>query len=59
MLPCLQDMYPHIFHPFSDIFSLNFMDQPRFSSENVQSVGELLVGFFKYYARESVFNPQQ
>jgi hypothetical protein len=52
-------MYPHIFHPTSDVFYLNFMDQPHFTSENVQSVGELLVGFFKYYARECIFNPQQ
>jgi hypothetical protein len=59
VLPCLQAMYPDIFHPQSDIFNLNFMDQPAFSSENMQTVGELLVGFFKYYAKDGIFNPRQ
>lgn len=59
VLPCLQQMYPDIFHPQSNIFCLNFMDQPAFSSENVQPVGELLVGFFKYYAKDCVFNTER
>ena len=59
VLPCLQEMYPNTFHPQSDIFGLNFMDQPGFASKNVQTVGELLVGFFKYYAKNCIFNPSR
>jgi len=55
VVPCLHDMYPQIFFAFSNIFSLNYLDAPNFRSQNTESTGKLLVGFFNYFANS--FDP--
>eukprot|EP00092_Neocalanus_flemingeri_P031555 GFUD01034266.1.p1 GENE.GFUD01034266.1~~GFUD01034266.1.p1 ORF type:complete len:565 (+),score=154.12 GFUD01034266.1:46-1740(+) len=56
VVPCLHKTHPHIFHPYSDIHSLKYITLP-FSSLNTMSLGELLAGFFRYYADIKCFNP--
>jgi len=56
VIPCLHNVYPHIFSSYSDIFSLDYTDTPRFRSENTQAAGDLLVAFFNYYADDKAFN---
>jgi len=60
VLPCLQRSYSEVFHPNSDIFRLNYgQDLPQYKSQSIQSVGELLAGFFKYYSSQGKFNPSR
>ena len=50
VLPCLQKSHPRIFNPESDIFSLPYsLPSPTYTSNNTESLGELFVGFFKYF----------
>jgi len=57
VLPCLQETYPHVFNPDSDIFHLSYapQDLPFYQSANTQSIGELFADFINYYANE--FDP--
>ena len=48
-------MYPNIFNDKSNIFGLDYTDNPGFKSNNDESVGSLLAGFFRYYDREFDF----
>jgi len=52
VLPCLHNMYPNIFNPDSNIFNLDYTDTPAFRSDNTQSLGSLIAGFFSYYSGE-------
>ncbi|NWY23326.1 GLD2 polymerase, partial [Pheucticus melanocephalus] len=54
ILPSLQKNYPECFDP---TMQLNFVHQaprtiPHYVSKNGSSLGDLLIGFFKYYATE-------
>jgi len=49
VVPCLQEKYPHVFHADSDIFSLDYNVPLQFCSDNKQSLGDLLAGFFNHY----------
>ena len=56
ILPSLSQLHPQMFHGNSNIFKLNFFnDLPKFASRNEQSLGELLVGFFRYYNQDFNF----
>lgn len=52
VIPCLQMDYPECFHPSLDIQQLpsGSSNIPRFISKNQASLGELFLGFLKYYA---------
>ena len=54
VLPSLQRLFPDIFNPYltiDEIQEVNVKDIcSRWSSENVQSVGELIVKFYEFYA---------
>lgn len=51
VLPCLQRMMPNVFNPNSDIKRLDLLEPlPNFLSRNVQSLGELLLGFLYYFS---------
>lgn len=44
-------MMPEVFRSNSDIKRLDLLEElPDFSSKNLQSLGELLLGFFNYYS---------
>lgn len=58
VLPCLHQAYPAIFHPRSDIFSLQYTI-PDWKSQNTESLGELLAGFFRTYSDSSMFDPSR
>jgi len=58
VLPCLHQVYPVIFHPRSDIFSLQYTI-PDWKSQNTQSLGELLAGFFRVFSDSSLFDPSR
>ena len=51
VIPSLQVVHPDIFYPESNIFELPGLPglPGWFNSENKQSLGSLLYGFFKYY----------
>jgi len=49
VLPCLQEELPEVFNSNSEITSLPYQPPP-WASRNRQSLGELLCGFFSYYA---------
>lgn len=56
VLPCLQKMLPGKFQ-VEDVRSLNLYEElPAFKSRNDQSLGELLHGFLRYYARQFSFS---
>lgn len=55
VIPCLHRLNPQMFNPNSDIFSLPYTTIP-FSSSNRMSLGELLVGFFRYYSDSESFD---
>ncbi|NXP53219.1 GLD2 polymerase, partial [Heliornis fulica] len=60
ILPSLQKMYPESFHP---AVQLNLVHRiassvPPYLSKNGSSLGDLLLGFFKYYATEFDWNQQ-
>jgi len=61
VLPCLHNSHPSVFNDQSDIFRLDYSALPDFQSNNRQSLGELLAGFFRYYNPRdpSGFEPQQ
>ncbi|XP_035217146.1 poly(A) RNA polymerase GLD2-A-like isoform X1 [Stegodyphus dumicola] len=53
VLPCLQRLQPDKFHAESDVRTLKrFEDLPNFESENVENLGDLFIGFLKYFAVE-------
>ncbi|XP_064163700.1 poly(A) RNA polymerase GLD2 [Anguilla rostrata] len=56
VIPCLQKEYPECFNPSMDIHLVpeGPKDIPCFTSRNQSTLGELLLGFLKYYG--SVFN---
>ncbi|KAI1905228.1 hypothetical protein AGOR_G00013960 [Albula goreensis] len=56
VIPCLQREYPECFDPSMDIHLVpeGPKDIPSFTSRNQSSLGDLLIGFLKYYA--IVFN---
>lgn len=48
---------PHIFYANSDISTLDDNQRlPYYESSNKQSLGELLLGFFRYYTQEFDFD---
>ncbi|KAL7299969.1 hypothetical protein TKK_0007285 [Trichogramma kaykai] len=54
VLPCLHSLYKTKFHPMSDIHSIDFHEELHLPSHslnprNTQTLGELLIDFFKYY----------
>jgi poly(A) RNA polymerase GLD2 len=57
VVPCLQEKYPHVFHADSDIFSLDYNVPLQFCSDNKQSLGDLLAGFFNHYVFD--FDPNR
>ncbi|NXV76196.1 GLD2 polymerase, partial [Atlantisia rogersi] len=54
ILPSLQKMYPECFHPAMQLHLVHQAPSsiPRYLSKNGSSLGDLLIGFFKYYATE-------
>ncbi|XP_037337829.2 poly(A) RNA polymerase GLD2 isoform X2 [Pungitius pungitius] len=54
VLPCLQRDYPECFNPLMDIDMVPDGPKhiPPFLSQNQSSLGELLLGFLKYYATD-------
>lgn len=57
VLPNLFQMMPGVFSRDSKIDSLESNQiLPRFKSSNEQSLGKLLVGFFRYYSEEFSFD---
>ncbi|KAM8887002.1 poly(A) RNA polymerase GLD2 isoform 2-T2 [Spinachia spinachia] len=54
VLPCLQRDYPECFNPLMDIDMVPEGPKhiPPFISQNQSSLGELLLGFLKYYATD-------
>nr|ALS04397.1 poly(A) RNA polymerase gld-2-like protein A [Acartia pacifica] len=57
VLPSLQDLHTPTFNHESDIFRLDYTFATSFPSENTQSTGSLLAGFFRHYARN--FDPDR
>ncbi len=57
VIPCLNQLYPRLFHPESNVFALPFKPEklPQFSSFNRWTLGELLLDFFRYYNLEFNF----
>ncbi|XP_058800109.1 poly(A) RNA polymerase gld-2 homolog A-like isoform X2 [Phymastichus coffea] len=54
VLPCLHNLFKTKFHPLSDIFQIDTQEQliiPKdaWQVQNMQTLGELLIEFFKYY----------
>uniref|UniRef100_A0A6G1RUU0 polynucleotide adenylyltransferase n=1 Tax=Hypotaenidia okinawae TaxID=2861861 RepID=A0A6G1RUU0_9GRUI len=60
ILPSLQKMYPECFHPAMQLHLVHQAPSsiPRYLSKNGSSLGDLLIGFFKYYATEFDWNHQ-
>ncbi|GLV43903.1 GLD2 poly(A) polymerase [Carabus blaptoides fortunei] len=51
VIPCLHGLYPGKFLPDSDIHSIDMQEQLiPFHSDNNQTLGELLLGFLRYFA---------
>lgn len=51
VLPSLQKLYPDVFSISNDISSLRLDEElPPYKSENEESLGDLFLGFLKYYA---------
>jgi len=53
VLPCLQQMFPHKFNDLQDVLwiKINETVPTTWKSENIDSLGELLLSFLEYYAR--------
>ncbi|BES94256.1 Poly(A) RNA polymerase gld-2 [Nesidiocoris tenuis] len=52
VLPCLQEMYKDKFNPTNKINKINSLERMKpYQSENTQTLGELFLGFFQYYAQ--------
>ncbi|XP_008207094.1 poly(A) RNA polymerase gld-2 homolog A isoform X3 [Nasonia vitripennis] len=54
VLPCLHNLFKGKFHPFSDIHSIDIHEELNIPNgalhpRNTQTLGELLIEFFKYY----------
>ncbi|GAB1606593.1 poly(A) RNA polymerase GLD2-like [Argonauta hians] len=57
VLPVLQKLYPDVFSLKNDFSNLRLdEDLPVFESKNTQNLGELYLGFLKYYATEFDFS---
>jgi len=60
VVPVLQRKYPKVFKYYGDVSELSAQDPCKHiesnESENKQSIGELFVGFFKYYALDFRWN---
>ncbi|XP_055954187.1 poly(A) RNA polymerase GLD2-like isoform X3 [Argiope bruennichi] len=53
VLPCLQQIQPDKYLPRSDIRKLKLHEElPNFISENQEDLGDLFIGFLKYYSEE-------
>lgn len=53
VLPCLQELQPEKYQPHSDVRKLKlFEDLSDFISENDKNIGELFIGFLKYFAND-------
>ncbi|KAM6229834.1 poly(A) RNA polymerase GLD2 isoform 2-T2 [Porphyrio hochstetteri] len=54
ILPSLQKTYPECFHPAMQLHLVHQAPSsiPHYLSKNGSSLGDLLIGFFKYYATE-------
>ncbi|GBM87645.1 Poly(A) RNA polymerase gld-2 A [Araneus ventricosus] len=53
VLPCLQEIQPDKYLPHTDIRKLKLReDLPDFISENHEDLGDLFIGFLKYYSEE-------
>ncbi|XP_026463768.1 poly(A) RNA polymerase gld-2 homolog A-like [Ctenocephalides felis] len=51
ILPCLHAMYPGKFENYTDIHTIDIHERLEpYKTDNNQSLGELLLGFFDYYA---------
>jgi len=60
VIPCLHQLNPQIFNRLSDVFNLPYVVPSfGFSSSNQMSIGELLVGFFRYYSDTRKFDPSR
>jgi len=55
VVPCLHRLNPQVFNHNSNIFHLQYNFDPV-TSENKMSLGELLIGFFKYYTDRGKFD---
>ncbi|CAI9721265.1 Hypothetical predicted protein [Octopus vulgaris] len=56
VLPVLQKLYPDVFSIKNDISSLRLdEDLPLYESQNTDSLGDLYIGFLKYYALDFDF----
>lgn len=56
VLPCLQTMWPELFHENANIRRLCLHQKwPVFESKNKRSVSELFTGFIEYYAERFNF----
>ena len=55
VVPCLHRLNPQVFNHNSNIFHLQYNFDPV-TSENRMSLGELLIGFFKYYTDRGKFD---
>lgn len=50
LLPCLQALYPDTFNPEKQIHDIDVQEEiPSILSDNKQSLGDLVIGFLKYY----------
>lgn len=50
-IPCLHGLYPEKFSPNSEIHNIDIQEElPPFYSDNKQSLGELFLGFLRYYS---------
>ncbi|NXN57641.1 GLD2 polymerase, partial [Rynchops niger] len=60
ILPCLQKNYPESFDPAMQLHLVHQAPRtiPPYHSKNGSSLGDLLIGFFKYYATEFDWNHQ-
>ncbi|KAM9331363.1 poly(A) RNA polymerase GLD2 [Gastrophryne carolinensis] len=54
VLPSLQKNYPECFNPTMQLHLVHLAPRhvPRYQSKNAASLGDLLLGFFKYFATE-------
>uniref|UniRef100_A0A0L8IHD0 PAP-associated domain-containing protein n=3 Tax=Octopus bimaculoides TaxID=37653 RepID=A0A0L8IHD0_OCTBM len=56
VLPVLQKLYPDVFSIKNDISSLRLDEElPLYESQNTDSLGDLYIGFLKYYALDFDF----
>ncbi|KAK3595178.1 hypothetical protein CHS0354_002779 [Potamilus streckersoni] len=58
VVPCLQKMFPRLFCPSIPLKDLKMNLNVSFASENTESLGDLFLGFLKYYACDFNFLTQ-